>query len=260
MPPAPDSCTSSWLRSATTRAASRSDSAPATYAAAISPCEWPITASGATPTERHSSASDTITANSTGCTTSTRSSPGHPARRAARRSATSRRIPRAPRRTRSICCGEYRCGVEQFDAHAQPLRALAGEDEHGLARGLAAVPRMTRAAQLVGGQLRPARPAADPDRRRRRRPDARRSTGPPATTPRRRHRAPDRRRTCAGQPGGLSPPTPRPTCADTTHGTDRHAGRSDRSSSVPIGGAASTITCALVPLIPNDDTPARTRP
>ena len=80
MPPAPDSCTNSRLRSATTRAASSSDSAPATYAAAISPCEWPITASGCTPTERHNSASDTIIAHSTGCTTSTRSSPGHPPR------------------------------------------------------------------------------------------------------------------------------------------------------------------------------------
>ncbi|CAG6919879.1 hypothetical protein PICSAR26_04566 [Mycobacterium avium subsp. paratuberculosis] len=39
MPPRPDSRTSSRLRSATTRAASCSDSAPATQAAAISPWE-----------------------------------------------------------------------------------------------------------------------------------------------------------------------------------------------------------------------------
>ncbi len=39
MPPRPDSPTSSLLRSATTRAASSSDSAPATQAAAISPWE-----------------------------------------------------------------------------------------------------------------------------------------------------------------------------------------------------------------------------
>src|SRR5271157_5123092 len=38
-----------------------------------------MTASGTTPTERHNSASDTITAHNTGCTTSTRPSPGAPA-------------------------------------------------------------------------------------------------------------------------------------------------------------------------------------
>ena len=36
--------------------------------------------------------------------------------------------------------GEYRCGVEQFDTHALPLRALAGEDEHRLARGRRGAP------------------------------------------------------------------------------------------------------------------------
>ncbi len=62
------------LRRATMRAASSSESAPATYAAAISPCECPTTASGTTPIDRHTRARDTITANNTGWTTSTRSS------------------------------------------------------------------------------------------------------------------------------------------------------------------------------------------
>ncbi len=66
------------LRSATTRAASSSESAPDTQAAAISPWEWPTTASGSTPCARHRAASDTITENSTGWTTSTRSRPGAP--------------------------------------------------------------------------------------------------------------------------------------------------------------------------------------
>ncbi len=38
-----------WLRRATTLAASSRLSAPETAAAAISPCEWPMTASGVTP-------------------------------------------------------------------------------------------------------------------------------------------------------------------------------------------------------------------
>ncbi len=42
-------------------------------AAAISPCEWPTTAAGSTPWACHSRASDTITANSNGWTTSGRS-------------------------------------------------------------------------------------------------------------------------------------------------------------------------------------------
>ncbi len=78
IPPVPASFTIARLRNATTFAASSSDSAPDTAAAAISPCEWPITASGSIPTERHSAARDTITAHSAGCTTSTRSKPGAP--------------------------------------------------------------------------------------------------------------------------------------------------------------------------------------
>ncbi len=49
MPPCPDSARRARLRSATTLAASSRLSAPATQAAAISPCEWPRTASGRTP-------------------------------------------------------------------------------------------------------------------------------------------------------------------------------------------------------------------
>ncbi|GAA3657709.1 hypothetical protein GCM10022420_038830 [Streptomyces iranensis] len=62
-----------WLRSVTIRAASRNDTAPATHAAAISPWEWPITASGCTPAACHTAARETITAQETGWTTSTRS-------------------------------------------------------------------------------------------------------------------------------------------------------------------------------------------
>jgi hypothetical protein len=47
--PRPDRRSSARLRSATILAASSRDKIPARQAAAISPCEWPITAAGRTP-------------------------------------------------------------------------------------------------------------------------------------------------------------------------------------------------------------------
>ena len=76
--PLPTIAVSARLRNVATRAASSSDSAPATQVAATSPCEWPMTAAGSTPKERHSAASATVTANRVGCTTSSRSSDGAP--------------------------------------------------------------------------------------------------------------------------------------------------------------------------------------
>src|SRR5580692_9988056 len=58
------------------RAASCSDNQPATAAAASSPCEWPTTTFGCTPQDCHNPASETLTANSAGCTTSICSSLG----------------------------------------------------------------------------------------------------------------------------------------------------------------------------------------
>ncbi|PSK62139.1 hypothetical protein B0E53_05956 [Micromonospora sp. MH33] len=49
IPPSPAIPAMTRLRNATTAAASSNVNAPATYAAAISPCEWPITADGWTP-------------------------------------------------------------------------------------------------------------------------------------------------------------------------------------------------------------------
>ncbi len=74
--PCPASARIAFDRSATTFAPSSRDSAPATTAAAISPCEWPTTAVGSTPNEYQRRARDTITAHRTGWMTSTRSS--HP--------------------------------------------------------------------------------------------------------------------------------------------------------------------------------------
>ena len=76
IPPVPVSRSNARLRSATIRAASSSEIAPATQAAVISPCECPSTAAGSTPSDRQSAASATITANSTGWITSEPSSAG----------------------------------------------------------------------------------------------------------------------------------------------------------------------------------------
>ena len=64
------------------------------------------------------------------------------------------------------------------------------------------------------------------------------------------------------QPGrptaGLLPQRP-PSRPDTTTGTGRCSGTASAAPPRRIAGAgaSSTTTCALVPLIPNDDTPAR---
>ncbi len=70
--PRPASVAWAWLHRATTLAASSRDSASATAAEVISPTLWPSTAPGSTPYERQSSVSDSVIANSTGCTTSAR--------------------------------------------------------------------------------------------------------------------------------------------------------------------------------------------
>ncbi len=78
IPPLVPRADSSWLRTATTAAASVRERMPATVAAAISPWEWPTTAAGVTPAASHTAARATITAHSSGCATSARSSPGAP--------------------------------------------------------------------------------------------------------------------------------------------------------------------------------------
>ncbi|RGC65732.1 hypothetical protein C5N14_27185 [Micromonospora sp. MW-13] len=78
MPPRPEIASSPRLRATTSRIASGRLRAPAAHAAAISPCEWPTTASGSIPHAFHSRARDTMTENRAGWTTSTRSSGGAP--------------------------------------------------------------------------------------------------------------------------------------------------------------------------------------
>ena len=78
MQPVPASSTRACERATTTRTASCRVKIPATQAAAISPCECPTTAAGTTPTDSHTRARPTITANITGCTRSTPPNPTTP--------------------------------------------------------------------------------------------------------------------------------------------------------------------------------------
>ncbi|GDY51456.1 hypothetical protein SVIO_020790 [Streptomyces violaceusniger] len=65
-----------WLRRVMILAAVGRVRCPATWAAAISPWEWPMTASGWMPTDCQRAARETTTAKVAGWTTSTRSSEG----------------------------------------------------------------------------------------------------------------------------------------------------------------------------------------
>ena len=114
-----------------TAAASSSESAPATYAAATSPWECPITASGSTPSSCHTAASETIVANSAGCTTSTRSSDGAPDRRGPPRAAIPRGTVKTRRRSSSMRARNAAEG-EEASGHPRPLAPLSGEDERHL--------------------------------------------------------------------------------------------------------------------------------
>ncbi len=145
MPPRPVRAASARERSATTRAASGSDSAPATYAAAISPWEWPTTAAGRTPYSAHSAASDTITANSTGWTTSTRSSsagPPPPRRTSSRDQSTCGASASAHSAIRAANAGEESSSPAAIPAHCEPC---PGKTSTGPPVGPAA-PRTTSTA------------------------------------------------------------------------------------------------------------------
>ena len=127
-----------WLRRATMRAASSRVRAPAMWAAAISPWEWPMTASGVTPRCCQSRARATMTANRAGWTTSTRGRgrPSAPAR-------TSSEVPvgvggAGPRRRRSSGRrrpARCRSSSTPMPAHWEPW---PGKTNDGLAGSAAA--------------------------------------------------------------------------------------------------------------------------
>ena len=140
-------------------------------------------------------------------------------------------------------------------SHPQPLRALAGKHKHRLAHRAEHAPLTTSA---------PGSPAANPanppsaahGRRRRAPPDARTPTGStPATNPRRPHPDP-RWRPRAPTTAPPDWPTPRAERADSTHGTVGSIAISLERQRFPARpGLASRITCAFVPLMPNETPP-----
>ena len=141
---------------------------------------------GRTPIDRHSSASETITANSAGWTTSTRSRPGAPG---APRS-TSISDQSTNRRSASSHASSARRKPAELSSSSTPMPSHCepwpGNTKAVLPAGVAC-PRTTAAPlPVAGGQLgQPAR-AARRGRRPARPRGARRSPGPPATSRRRR--------------------------------------------------------------------------
>ncbi len=257
MPPRPDSFVAmAWLRNATTRAASSSDSAPATHAAAISPCECPTHRVGRDTHRRphrgeahhHGEARrlhhvDLLQQHRRRRRRAARppatSPPTAPARRHTRRPA-----PRTPARSPAA--------PGPCPTHCEPWPG----NTHTSLPGVAALPATTPAA------VSPRASAASPAMRLlaglRHHHGTLAQHGPAGhqrpghARQRRLGTGSDERR----QPLGLtrpanrrSAPTP-PTAPHPRLGT----GSSDTGS---VGGASSRIRCAFVPLIPNEDTPAR---
>ena len=266
MPPRPDrSRRCAWLRSATTRAASSSDSAPATHAAAISP--WRVADDGVrldavgAPQrgQRHHHREqrglddvDPVERGRAGC-------------RAARRAATSRRAARGRRRTRR--CARANTG----DGRRAARRAMPAHCEPWPGKTKTALPPPAGAGDQVRGRAarRPARQgrvrSVVPVVAERRRPGAR---GPRGVVASERPTSASARRRRPGEHAARRP-APRSACAGAGGRRQRHRrhgghGRDgDRSARRALGGglggsgACSRMTWALVPLMPNDETPAR---
>ena len=165
MPPSPaNSVAMAWLRSATTRAASSNDNAPATQAAAISPCECPTTASGTTPTDAHTAA------RAHHHRETRRLEHIHPLHQLRIR-ITPQHVHQRPvhpplqrGRTLSDPLGEHRRRIQQFPAHPDPLRTLTREHPHDLARPTRRTPghhtrRRSHRAPAPAGRPTPPRPS-----------------------------------------------------------------------------------------------------
>ncbi|GAB3451000.1 hypothetical protein GCM10027436_48090 [Actinophytocola sediminis] len=236
-------------RRTTTSAPARNDNAPATTAAAISPCECPTTASGASPTERHTAASETITAHDAGCTTSSRAN-------AAASPSTSNK--------------SHETNPENASAHSR-IRAANTVDSANKSRAMP-----THCAPCPGKTnttlpLRSATPVSDRDDR----PSSSSPRSRPTTTARCANEVrPASENATSATSSGESRNRSRSWSArarnapavwpDNTSGTTA-GGPSCESWSGSSGWASSSacsrMTCALVPLTPNADTaPRRGRP
>ncbi len=238
IPPRPASRVSTRDRNATTRAPSSRDSAPATTAAAISPCECPTTASGSIPHDRHNSANDTITAHNTGCTTSTRPNKSASSSTSANDQSTNGSNAAAHSDNRPANTGDSPASSRAIPTHCEPCPGNTNTTRPGSpaapstnngcgtpsasaasASGLSATARRSNAVRVVASEY-----AADAE-------------GRPGNTS-------ASRAACARSASGVR--------ADITKGT-----RSSLGSAAATGSPCSRMTWALVPLTPNDDTAAR---
>ncbi len=228
-------------RAATRAAASGSDSTPARCAAVISPSEWPASRSGATPQESSSAASATSTANSAGCAyrvrsrtscgpVSTRSRSGRSRRRSNSAHTASNASAYAGWAAYRSAPMPARCAPWPVHRNAvRPPRTATGRASASSARiSPASVPaaatRYSNAVRVVASERATA-------------------TGSACAA------ACERRRsTWARTASGDRP--------DSTHGTTPPSPSTGAAVS-SAGGACSRIRCALVPLTPNDETPAR---
>ena len=190
-------------------------------------------------------------ANSTGCTTSTRSIPG--ASGVPRRTSVNDQSTNSAKASAhaSIC----RANTGAVSSNSMPMpnhwEPWPGNTKTFLPAG-AAVPRTT-APSLPSPAARSSSPASS------------RARSPPTTTARcsKVARPANDQPTSAMSTSGCAPTcsanraawdcSPVADLADTTHGT---TGTVAPPVAPCSAGASSTITCALVPLIPNDETPA----
>ena len=264
-PPGGSSCISR-PRAATTLHASRSDHAPATCAAASSPAEWPATACGTIPHEASSRDRATCTANRPACAHTVSSAARLPASSTA--AATDPAPPRYPSRYPHASSkapaktGNAACSPAPIPARCAPC------PENTNATFPAAPPRpggacATAASPASSSSRSPPTTAA-------RSSSAARVTAsdqPTSAAP-----SPGRAATCsASRPAcAASPSRPRPDTSHGTAGSTRPGPAPGTAPPVPgappppgaggspsSAGGSSRIRCALVPLIPNDDTPAR---
>src|ERR1700722_6664250 len=211
-----------------------------------------MTASGRTPIDRHNSVSETITANSTGCTTSTRSRPGAPgAPRSTSINDQSTNSANASAHT-LICSaktGAVSSNSMPMPSHWEPWPGKTNTD---LPAGVA-WPVITDApGSSSANSPKPVSnwPRSLPSTTARCSKVDRPANDHPTSAAANCSRAPTNsanRDACAPNATAL--------LAETTQGTTD--GREAGPSTGWLGGVASMIKCALVPLIPNDAPPAR---
>ncbi len=233
-------------RASTRTHASRSDSTPAAWAAATSPTEWPSTWSGRSPHDSSSRSSATWTANSAGCAKSIRARRSWSSPQTTSRSAGSNSARTASNASANTAKRWYSsrpmptCWVpcpENMNATTGSLTALATEAPAAGSTAASAVsPALARDRSAATTAARYSKPERVVASEKARSPRSTLSTVDVSCAARARRAA------------GVRP--------DTRSGAAAR-GRRSGSSAGSGAGACSTMTCALVPLMPNDETPAR---